>query len=564
MDDRRWTTLAFLAGGAVTLGAHCLFAYYATGSLLPTAFYDAGGSMLRLASVGPGLFAFAFDGTFGLLPHAPVLLISLMGSPALVRRQPRVALLCGLLIAAAFATAAAKDFTAALGSPGRFVIVVMPLFAVSLAEAVRRFRHSQLFRVSFGLALVLSLQTAWAYNWSHDKHIGPIVDSSFSGWKLNLLFPEFRGQNWYEEGFQSLLLPVWIAIVVAVVALPYIFGRRRRVSRPAAAPLPYVAVATYAVFALAICLLNPLSVRQFEPSYLMGAPRASAAVEAYLRGTDPWFEVLTTRKGIVRPQNQPPQELTLTVSRKPAPPGEPPSFRLEAGQDVLFKLAARYDQPWRARGLLAVSYGDGETAEPVSFVSEITLSHRYARPGRYQVSMDLLAARQWTSARTEVRVSAPVTDVADAEAIDVATIEGVPAEAGASPATLKISRLEVAEGRLCVESSPIGRRLSEASPAQVWIVTNDGGRWLGRNYGTLQPGERCLRIPTEEESAGPLRRPDPLYTGILLTYGSPLDEGKVERSQLSVIWWPSREALAGSSIVFHPGAKTFWSEIEPP
>lgn len=552
--------LAFLIGSGLSLVAYCFYAYYATGSFLPTAFYDAGGSMLRLASVGPGLFAFAFDGTFGLVAHAPVLLISLLGFPALVARQPKTALLCGLLIVAAFATAAAKDFTAALGSPGRFVVVVMPLFWAPFAEAIRRFRHSQLFRVSCGLALILSLQTAWAYNRSHLKHIGQMMDSGFSGWKLNLLFPEFRGHNWDEDGFQSPLLAVWIVVAAAAVVVPYLVGRRAQQARPAAS-LSLTATAVFASVALAATILSRFSDRQIEPTHLMREADASAAADAYLRETAPWFELAASQEGITWPPNEPPQELTLAVSREPRAAGEPLLFRLDAGTNIVFKLTARHEHEWRERGVLTVDYGDGTPVEPVAFVSEITLTHRYDKPGRYQASMNVLAARQWTSARAEVRVSEPAADPADAEPIDVATIDGLPPEVSAAPPTLRISRLAVEEGRLCVESVPMAPRTTGLGQAQVWVVTNSQGRWTGQNYGTLSSPEGCVQVPTGREGSGALRRPDPLNTGIMLVYpGSPFGGAQPERSQLTIIWWPSREALIGAPIVFHPGVKSFWDE----
>src|SRR5262249_24557824 len=70
--------LAFIAGCAIPLGAYCLYAYHATGSFLPTAFYDARGPMLDVQSAGPGLFAFAFDAKFGLFAHAPILIMAML------------------------------------------------------------------------------------------------------------------------------------------------------------------------------------------------------------------------------------------------------------------------------------------------------------------------------------------------------------------------------------------------------------------------------------------------------------------------------------------------------
>jgi hypothetical protein len=86
---------------------------------------------------------------------------------------------------------ATHSWTAAGGSPLRYLIAVMPLVLVPLGAALQRV-HSKLVGGVFAAAALIALQTAVAYNNSHPKTTGPIVDDSASGWKVNLLFPDIK------------------------------------------------------------------------------------------------------------------------------------------------------------------------------------------------------------------------------------------------------------------------------------------------------------------------------------------------------------------------------------
>src|SRR5262245_66033849 len=84
--------MLILACGVVT-GMFCLYAYHVTGSLLPTAFYDAGtpDAGFRVSRLPTGLLGVFFDRESGLLALAPIYLLALPGIGILLRNQLRSA-----------------------------------------------------------------------------------------------------------------------------------------------------------------------------------------------------------------------------------------------------------------------------------------------------------------------------------------------------------------------------------------------------------------------------------------------------------------------------------------
>ena len=117
-----------------------------------------------------------------------------------------------------------------------------------------------------------------------------------------------------------------------------------------------------------------------------------------------------------------------------------------------------------------------------------------------------------------------------------------------------MARLDVMEGRLCVAAAG---NFAMGSAADVWLLTQEDQRWIGRRYGRLAPGERCVAIPTE--SGGELPRPRPANTGVMLTVDND-GRSAVSRTSVAMIWWPSREAALGEPIAYYPQARSFWQE----
>jgi hypothetical protein len=198
------------------------FEYRVTGSWLPTARWDAAnpGGTLNPAAMPTNLLGYMFHRTWGLLPHSLVLLGVLPGLVVLARRRPAGALAITAFGAALLVPAAGHSLSAAAGTPGRLVLAIVPLFIAPVALLAQRFWNSRAIRSATVLAVVLSLDAAFSYNWTHKKHLGPIRGLSTSGWKPNLAFPDVHaalGDSW-NPSTAVLILFIGALVLFAVLA----------------------------------------------------------------------------------------------------------------------------------------------------------------------------------------------------------------------------------------------------------------------------------------------------------------------------------------------------------
>jgi hypothetical protein len=189
--ERRAAAL-FAGAWSLLVALLCFHAYHITGSFLPTSLYttEGGPTALSVARIPWGLRGFVFDRAYGLLAYSPWYLLGLAGVVPFVRRAPMTAVFCALMLTVLAIPSAAHSWTAAGGSPLRHLVALVPLLLLPLAEATRRYGRRPFFQAIFVALAVLSIQSAVAYNRLHYKTIGPMLDESVSGWKINLLFPD--------------------------------------------------------------------------------------------------------------------------------------------------------------------------------------------------------------------------------------------------------------------------------------------------------------------------------------------------------------------------------------
>lgn len=123
-----------LSRGIVT-GAFCLDAYHVTGSLLPTAFYDAGSpdAGFRVSRLPVALLGVLFDRENGLLALAPMYVLALSGIGVMVRHQRRTAAVVLSLLGLLLFTVAGHGYESSGTSPLRYIVAVLPLAAVPIA-----------------------------------------------------------------------------------------------------------------------------------------------------------------------------------------------------------------------------------------------------------------------------------------------------------------------------------------------------------------------------------------------------------------------------------------------
>ena len=212
---------AFLIGSMASLGSLALYAYHLTGSVLPWAMWqeESGRAVLSMQGAIRGSTEYLVDRNWGLLAHAPVYLLALPGYWLLARRRPDVALLCVVTFLSLLLPSAAHTLTAAGSTPMRLIVAVVPFAAIPLAELLVARGHVPLVRVVFALLLLLSLDTALAYNLHHYKSRGLLEDWSVSGWKTNLLFPDRSREDWTVFGPDLWLLFSWILASIMLLTI---------------------------------------------------------------------------------------------------------------------------------------------------------------------------------------------------------------------------------------------------------------------------------------------------------------------------------------------------------
>jgi hypothetical protein len=187
---------SFLTGFVIPVILLALYSYRLTGSVLPSALWHDEESP-ALSSVGAlrGSLGYLIDSQRGLFAHSPIYLLALPGYWLLAKHRRDLAWLCLFVFLSVLLPSAAHTFSAAM-TPNRLIVAVVPFAAIPIAFVIARYAQSRAFQAAFVVLLVPSMQNAWAYNWSHVKYISRMIDHSFSGWKINLLFPAESRTPW--------------------------------------------------------------------------------------------------------------------------------------------------------------------------------------------------------------------------------------------------------------------------------------------------------------------------------------------------------------------------------
>lgn len=218
----------FLAGIAIPTALFSLFVYRITGSAMPGALWMAEGSDANFNLIGmvKNTGGYLFDREWGLFAHSPVLLLALPGYWWLARDQPKVAWMSALVFLALLLPSAGK--TLVQTTPMRLITAAIPFGAIPMTAVLERARRA-VWSV-FGLLLIVSLDTALAYNLYHFRYADRLVDWSFSGWKINLLFPRESRRPWLVSPANGVLLLLWIGLAFALLVGPAVlqWARTRR------------------------------------------------------------------------------------------------------------------------------------------------------------------------------------------------------------------------------------------------------------------------------------------------------------------------------------------------
>jgi hypothetical protein len=214
--------VGFLTGAALPLACLGLYAYRLTGSIMPTALWHEEGASAVLAWSGAarGSVAYFLDRDWGLFAHSPVYLLALPGYWWIAQRRRSLAWLSVLVLLALLLPAAGHTLHAAGATPTRLIVAVLPFGAIPLVELLARRGRRPAVQAAFGVLFLVSLHTALAYNTYNFKHVGQLVDQSFSGWKVNLMFPEDARTPWDISTANGMLFVAWIAALAGLLVAP--------------------------------------------------------------------------------------------------------------------------------------------------------------------------------------------------------------------------------------------------------------------------------------------------------------------------------------------------------
>ena len=230
MHRRERRTIQRLAiGFAVPAVCLMLYSYQITGSLNPLSgyFIEADADPLSVTGALRGGLGYLIDRDWGLLAHSPVYLFALPGIYWLYQRRQYSILLLELATVILILTAGAHSLIGAGTTPMRLICAGVPFAAFPIAEAFRRYGGRPLFKIAFALLLVLSLDTALAYNLHNELKIR-MIDSSISGWRANLLFPAESRWPWRVSTANAVDMAIWVVIVVTLLLSPMLVAATSR------------------------------------------------------------------------------------------------------------------------------------------------------------------------------------------------------------------------------------------------------------------------------------------------------------------------------------------------
>jgi hypothetical protein len=370
IPQRRWFSAACLTI-LLSLG---LYNYHVTGSWLLNAIWESNeAGTLHLESVPLTMIAYLVHPQWGLLPHAPILVLASPGLILLWRHSWKHAVfLCAIGLALGV-PAAGHTLSAAGGTPGRLVLAVVPLFFWPIAVLVRRFWPSHAFRVVVVVLALMSLHAAASYNLHHIKSVGTLQDARISGWAPNLAFPFVREDE--RDDTPANLALLFTLIAAGVVACAYTFRAGGR-SAPIGVREPKVWIWPVGVLGAALLLTAMTSANGLwrREDYAIGDADARRRAANALVTFDHCRVCFTSATGPIdwaRLQPNPAHDLAVDTSVN----------------NRTLRLTVRLvgDDTWAGFGRVRVDFGDRTEQPFTGIVEQRELSHEYKAPGEYLV-----------------------------------------------------------------------------------------------------------------------------------------------------------------------------------
>jgi hypothetical protein len=371
-----WGLVAFSVGA---------YNYHVTGSWFPNAFYSAPTDVdsLALSRVLDNLIAYGLHARLGLIAQAPWLLAVIPGFALLWRADRRAAGLLAAVVLALGVPASAYALNPAGGTPGRFVLAVVPLLVWPAAWFAVRCWASTAVRIGTLVVLVLSLEAALTYNWHVVKGVGTFIGSGSSGWRPHLVFPEVR-RHFAVPAEPGVAVAAAIVAVMAIATV-WALGRGVREGSPRRGRSSGLVAALVVASVVGLSVLSTLAVgRPTHRDYRLPDPQARNAAAAALVSLDRCRVCFTT--------------LDPQVDWRWLAPNPAGTARVEIGQDgrsvvVDVDLGGQPGQP--GFGQTRLQFGDG-SSRIVGVVGQARIVHRYASPGVFRLIVAVDGPRETT------------------------------------------------------------------------------------------------------------------------------------------------------------------------
>jgi hypothetical protein len=472
---RRRSTALFTTGAVLSLAAFCLYVYHVTGSLLPSGLYDVRGEYFDPARAFAGWRILALDTAWGLLPHAPIYALSLLGVGLTWRTRPAAAGIITLVLLS-LAMSAGHDPMAGGTTPGRYLVAGLPLLMVFLADAALRWQRSRAFMAAFIVLALVSIDTGVTYNLHHVRLESLLIARGFSGFMPNLLFPELTGPRW-------MTLP-WAVAVVGLVTgvLACLLGAGVWTSRRIAwrdsskcekhhawTPRPsagFVA-AGLAVLAAAGTAVSAASGEWVRADYLAKPAEVREQALLSFQAQGRCTACAATGFGEVNPVEVVGLDTTAFTVQLAAGPG--------AGLNYVVRgMAMRGGTEW-GWGVLTINFGDGAVERDTRVFGERLVEHTYQKPGTYLVSSSFEAhggARFNDERLLNVR-GRPEHGVAPPRLDQIA---GLPPSMRDILRTATVTDVLVGSGAIDVRHDALHRWRGN----RIWLVTHAGTTWRAR------------------------------------------------------------------------------------
>jgi hypothetical protein len=367
---------AVIATAAAVFATFCAYNYHVTGSAWPLAVFDVFASevSVSMARMPLNLLAYAFDRTWGVLVHTPLLLLAPAGLALIWRDDRASAIGLTAIVLAAAVPAAAHSLSAAGGTPGRLVAATTPLLIWPVAVFARRAWPIRACAVLVVLLGVISLDNAISYNLGHVKNYGPLRDWSATGWKVHQMFPTIRGDVWETSWLNFSVLIALLAFVIGLSVWAVRQGNRAPTDprrHPSMSPasgvslvIAFIAVATIATAAMG---------QWTRGDYLPRPGMALIAAAEALAPRGACGACLSSKRALVHWRDLQPR-----VDR----------FRIETDADrdtLVVRVAVESDDGRVALTRIRCDFGDGHESPWTAVLENRELQHRYAHPGRYEL-----------------------------------------------------------------------------------------------------------------------------------------------------------------------------------